>query len=184
MKRRNILACLSGLALVAPISRASVNASNISLTDIPRSVHESAMREAINVARENPRYPFGAVITKASTGQIVASGVNSAGSNPTMHGEIACINNYVERHGNTGWSEMILYTTGEPCAMCTGALLWSGIGGVVYASSIATIGRAGMGQIAISTKDVIAASDFWQPALLGGVLEAECDAMFMGRKRS
>ena len=63
---------------------------------------------------------------------------------------------------------MILYTTGEPCAMCTGAMLWSGIGGVVYASSIATIGRAGMGQIAISTKDVIAASDFWQSALLGG----------------
>lgn len=142
------------------------------------------MREAIKVARGNPEYPFGAVITNASTGQIVASGVNAAGRNPTLHGEIACINNYLERHGNKGWSEMILYTTGEPCAMCMSALLWAGIGGVVYASSIATIGRAGMGAIAIPAKDVVAAADFWQTALLGGVLEAECDAMFMGRKRS
>ena len=179
-----MLACLCGLALVAPVARANVASSKVSLTDIPLSAHQSAMREAISVARKNPVYPFGAVMTKASTGQLVASGVNAAGSNPTLHGEIACINDYVARHGNTGWEDKILYTTGEPCAMCMGALLWSGIGGVVYASSIATIGRAGMGVIGISARNMIEASDFWRPALLGGVLEAECDAMFMNRKRS
>jgi len=184
MKRRNVLACLGGLALATPVSRADVMSSKLSLTDIPLSVHEAAMREAINFARKNPAYPFGAVITRASTGQIVASGVNAAGSNPTLHGEIACINDYVARHGNTGWDEMILYTTGEPCAMCMSALLWSGIGGVVHASSIEAIGRADIGQIGIPAKDVIAAADFWRPALLGGVLAAECDAMFMNRKRS
>ena len=184
MKRRNILACLCGLALATPVIRAEVMSSKLSLTDISLSVHETAMREAINLARKNPEYPFAAVITKASTGQIVASGLNAAGSNPTLHGEIACINDYVARHGNKGWDEMILYTTGEPCSMCMSALVWSGIGGVVFGSSSAIYGQAGMDNIMISAKDVIAASEVWRPALLGGVLSAECDAMFMGRKRS
>ena len=184
MERRSILACICGFALAAPAARANVMSSKLSLTDIPLSAHEAAMREAINLARMNVVYPFAAVITKASTMQIVARGLNAAGSNPTLHGEIACINDYVARHGNKGWDEMILYTTGEPCSMCMSALVWSGIGGVVFGSSSAIYGQAGMDNIMISAKDVIAASEVWRPALLGGVLSAECDAMFMGRKRS
>ena len=37
----------------------------------------------------------------------------------------------------------MLYTTGEPCSMCMSALVWAGIGGVVFASSIDGIRRAG-----------------------------------------
>ncbi len=183
VNRRNILTCLCGLAMSGSVSRVGAK-PKVSLADIPLSVHEAAMRKAIAAAKGNPVYPFGAVITKASTGELMASGVNAAGSNPTYHGEIACINNYITRHGNKGWDEMILYTTGEPCAMCMSALCWSGVGGVVYASSIATIGKAGMGQISISAKDVIAAANFWNPDLLGGVLADECDAMFMNRQRN
>jgi tRNA(Arg) A34 adenosine deaminase TadA len=45
---------------------------------------------------------------------------------------------------------MVLYTTGEPCSMCMSALVWAGIGGVVFASSIDGIRRAGIDQIAIT----------------------------------
>lgn len=153
------------------------------LSAIPLKRHELAMREAIKAAAANPAYPFGAVMTNARTGQLMASGANTSGVNPTFHGEIVCMNNYVQQHGNKGWNDLVLYTTGEPCPMCMSALTWAGIGGVVYASSIATISRSGIRQIKLSAQSVIEAADFRKPELVGGVLETECDALFMQRKR-
>ena len=34
---------------------------------------------------------------------------------------------------------MVLYTSTEPCAMCSGAIFWSGIGGVTYALAETTL---------------------------------------------
>lgn len=145
------------------------------------------MRLAIAEARGNPLYPFGAVIVRPGTNgtasETMARGVNDSAKNPILHGEIACMNDYVRRHGNTGWADMVLYTTGEPCSMCMSALVWAGIGGVVFASSIQGILAAGIGQINITAKQVAEASPFYSGLLLGGVLEAETDKMFLDRKR-
>jgi hypothetical protein len=35
----------------------------------------------------------------------MATGVNTGSANPTFHGEIVAIDDYVARHGNRGWSE-------------------------------------------------------------------------------
>ena len=118
-----------------------------------------------------------------TAGETMARGVNDAGKNPILHGEIACMNDYVRRHGNIGWADTILYTTGEPCSMCMSALVWAGIGGVVFASSIQGILAAGIGQINITAKQVADASPFYSGLLLGGVLAAETDKMFRERKR-
>ena len=181
ISRRRALLCLCGLGLsqLIPTAKAAV-----SLTSIPTSVHEQAMREAIKVAHLNPMYPFGAVITRAGTGEVLARGTNAVNINPMLHGEIVCLNNYVASHGNTNWGKLILYTTGEPCPMCMSALTWAGIGGVVFASAIATLTKAGIEQIGISAHAVVQASDFYRPELLGGILETETDAMFMNRQRS
>ena len=101
-----------------------------------------------------------------------------------MHGEMDCLNNYLKAHGNRNWDNLILYTTAEPCSMCMSALIWAGIGGVVYASSAKTLVRAGIDDIQISAKAVAAAAPFYKGELLGGVLEREADEMFMSRPRS
>jgi tRNA(Arg) A34 adenosine deaminase TadA len=181
MNRRKALACFCGLALSPWIARSK---TAVSLSAIPLKTHEQVMRVAMKEALRNSMYPFAAVITNAASGKILAKGVNNSAANPTLHGEIACVNHYVEQYGNNNWSNLILYTTGEPCPMCMGALIWAGIGGVVYASSCKAIAKSGIDQIDISAKEVIAASHFWRPELLGGVLEKECDALFMNRKRS
>jgi tRNA(adenine34) deaminase len=54
----------------------------------------------------------------------------------------------------------------------------------VFASSIDGIRRAGIEQIAITARAVAAASPFYSGLLLGGVLAAETDRMFMERTRS
>lgn len=183
---RRFLLCACGAAgLTASLPKAS--RARTALPAISMAEHQRFMRMAITEARRNPVYPFGAVIVRPAAnngwGETMARGVNDAGRNPTLHGEIACMNDYVRRHGNKDWADMVLYTTGEPCSMCMSALVWAGIGGVVFASSIRGILAAGIDQINITAKQVAEASPFYSGLLLGGVLADETDKMFLERKR-
>jgi tRNA(Arg) A34 adenosine deaminase TadA len=114
---------------------------------------------------------------------VLAQGVNNGKANPILHGEIVAINDYVARHGNQGWADSILYTTGEPCPMCMSALMWAGIGGVVYGSSIRTLAEAGIAQIRIDASAVRDAAPFYSCQIMGGVLRGETDALFRNRQR-
>ena len=181
MNRRSALICLCGIGL-AGLTRGALAKNNFAA--IPMKSHEAAMRAAITMAAQNQAYPFGAVITNANTGTILAKGVNQTFSNPLLHGEISCINNYIAQNGNKNWADAVLYTTGEPCPMCMSALIWTGIGGVVYGSSAASIKKSGIDIFSFSAKDINQGSNFSQTQLLGGILEPECDALFLNRKRS
>jgi tRNA(Arg) A34 adenosine deaminase TadA len=141
------------------------------------------MRAAITMAVQNASYPFGAVITNFKSGKILAKGVNQTSQNPVLHGEMVCINNYVNQQGNKSWCDCILYTTGEPCPMCMSALVWAGIGGVVYGSSAASIKNSGIDIFTFSAKDINIGNSFSQTQLIGGVLESECNALFANRQR-
>src|SRR5260370_38056877 len=121
-------------------------------------------------------------MVRAGTGGVVAKGVNNSRENPILHGEIACMNDYVRRSGNRGWGPLVLYTTGEPCSMCMSALVWAGIGGVVHASSIDGIRRSGIDQINIRAQAVIDASPFYKGTLLGGVVQAGTGPKVLGRR--
>ncbi len=154
------------------------------LPPISMETHERYMRLAIEQGKKNAGYPFGAVIVKPSTGEVMAAGVNSAHENPVQHGEIVCMNDYVAKHGNKGWQDCALYTTGEPCPMCMTALVWANIGTVIYASSsFEGLKKAGWDPIKISAQDVVNATPFNKIPLVGGVLAAETDLMFLNRKK-
>src|SRR4051794_22090018 len=159
------------------------SAQPLCLSKIPLHIHEQAMRQAIAVARQNRFFPFGAVIVRAVDHQIMAAGVNNGNANPILHGEIVAINDYVARHGNRGWEEAILYTTGEPCPMCMSALAWARIGGGVYCTSIETLRRVGIDQILLPATAVIDAAPFYRGEILGEVLASETDALFANRER-
>jgi tRNA(adenine34) deaminase len=158
-------------------------AKPLSLAAIPLRVHEQAMQLAIAAARANPFFPFGAVIVRAADREVMATGVNNRRANPTLHGEIVAINDFVARHGNRAWGQVILYSTGEPCPMCMSALAWAQIGGVVYGTSIETLQKLGIDQIRVPATAVIKAAPFYVGEILGHVLESETDALFLNRKR-
>lgn len=167
-----------------PTPPAVVSSHQLDLAGMPLPVHERVMRLAIAEARGNTTFPFGAVIVRQADARVMAAGVNRGSANPTFHGEIVAIDDYVARHGNQGWAEAILYTTGEPCPMCMSALAWAGMGGIVWGTSIADLSRLGIDQIRIPATAVIAAAPFYRGSILGGVLRAETDALFRNRKRA
>src|SRR5579862_7591589 len=110
MSRRAIVvrggtAIAAGSAIV-PKARAD----GIDLTELRLVFHEQAMRAAIRVGR-SAFYPFGAVVVRPPYDELVAEGANNSRVNPTFHGEMVCINDYVARYGNQGWENGILYTT-------------------------------------------------------------------------
>lgn len=78
--------------------------------------------------------PFGAIVSK--NGKIIAGSNNKVvlNTDPTAHAEIIAIREaarILKSHNLTG---CVLYTSCEPCPMCLGAVYWSGIKRVVYAS--------------------------------------------------
>ena len=170
-------------ACVGGVAASSASAPMLDLGAISLAAHEAAMRLAIAAAKANPFYPFGAVIVGAADRAVLAQGVNNSEANPILHGEIVAINDYVARHGNRGWADGILYTTGEPCPMCMSAIVWAGIGGVVYGSSITTLAEVGIPQIMIDASVVRDAAPFYRGRIMGGVLRAETDALFRNRQR-
>jgi tRNA(adenine34) deaminase len=62
-------------------------------------------------------------------------------------------------------------------------LIWARIGGVVYGTSIEKLQQVGIEQILIPATAVIAAAPFYRGEILGHVLEAETDVLFVNRPR-
>lgn len=140
--------------------------------------HEHFMRRAIELARQAPQYPFGAVIVRRDNGQCVGEGFNRADLNPTFHGEMVAISDCASRHRSEDWAGFDLYTTAEPCAMCQGAIEWAGIGRVFYGSSIPYLQKLGWWQIDLRAAEISARAAFRDTLIIGGILEAECNALF------
>ena len=150
-----------------------------------RTGHERFMWLAVEQARRNPRWPFGAVIVHTRTGEVLGGGVNTGDDSPLLHGEVVAMNDYVRRQGNQGWADTTLYTTGEPCSMCMSAMAWANLRRVVWASSIDEIRRTDIIQIDLSARQVAAsARSFYTPELLlGGVLADHTNRLFEEARR-
>src|ERR1043166_3521623 len=116
-----------------------------SLVDWSRafSSDEEKMRLAIEVSRANVERgtggPFGAAIFERDSGRLVAVGMNSVVrlNNCTLHGEMVAFMMAQQRVksftlNSPSLPAHELFTSCEPCAMCLGATLWSGVRRVVY----------------------------------------------------
>lgn len=141
-------------------------------------LHERYMRRAIELGEQNPRLPFGALIADRGTGKVVAEGWNRTEINPTWHGEIDAINRLAQIRPGIDGAQLVLYTTAESCPMCQGAILWTGIGTVVFGSSIRFLQSLGWWQIDITADEVVRRTPFRRCTLIGGVMESECNALF------
>ena len=93
------------------------------------------MNKALELAKKAydlDEVPVGCVVVYNN--EIIASGFNRKEIDgiSTYHAEILAINDACKKLGTWRLDDCILYTTMEPCMMCTGAIIQSRIGRVVY----------------------------------------------------
>lgn len=176
------------------------------LTDKPASIsldtREHWMRVAIGALHDLvspcPFSAFGAAIvnhTASETGELVCIGANTIADdgNPTLHGEIAAINNCtsVLRDPNgpyklspaetsEAWKQLSLYTTAEACPMCATAIRFAGFKEYVYATSSETLMEDGWPQVSITSRELLRRSGMLEPSteIWTDVLHRETDALF------
>lgn len=108
---------------------------------------EGFMRRALELGRHaadsGEGGPFGAVIVRE--GAIVGEGWNRviASSDPTAHGEVMAIRDACAQAGLFSLEGCDIYTSGEPCPMCLGAIYWARLRHVYFGFSIADAERVG-----------------------------------------
>jgi tRNA(Arg) A34 adenosine deaminase TadA len=107
------------------------------------SSHEQLLLQAIEIARrarDHGNHPFGALLADHD-GQVLLTAENTVvtDSDATGHAETNLVRQATAAYSAPELARTTLYTSTEPCAMCAGAIYWSGIGAVVYAMAETTL---------------------------------------------
>ena len=133
--------------------------------------HEGYMRQALDLAREAAEcgeVPVGCVIVQGD--RVVGRGRNrrEEKQHTQSHAEMEAIRQANEALGSWRLDECTLYVTLEPCPMCAGAILNARVSRVYFGARDREMGACG-GVMNLFMEDFP-----HPPALVGGVLEAEC----------
>jgi tRNA(Arg) A34 adenosine deaminase TadA len=98
--------------------------------------HESFLRRSFDVAKRaqtHGNHPFGAILVDAD-GKVLIESENGymPDRDMTAHAERLLATQASRSHTPAFLAACTVYTSAEPCAMCSGALYWAGIGRVVF----------------------------------------------------
>lgn len=104
----------------------------------PDTEHAPRVRECYRLAADavaNGNHPFGALLVL--DGRVVARAMNDAvtSHDPTRHAELLLLQHALPTLDASERPRAVLYTSTEPCAMCSGAIYWAGIATVVFGCS-------------------------------------------------
>ena len=144
------------------------------------------MREALRVATEkgtDPSVnPIGCVIVK--DGIILAAERNRVEEDhdPTAHAEITAIRAAGARLADPELRGAVLYSTLQPCGMCSMASIWSKVGRVVFGAGREDVHRMYFEDRHIDTMTFIEDAYRDDIVIEGGVLRADCAALYYGPK--
>ncbi|MFT3838420.1 MAG: tRNA adenosine(34) deaminase TadA [Myxococcaceae bacterium] len=145
---------------------------------------EQWMREALALAADAAKLgevPVGAVAVK--DGAVIGRGFNrrEIDKDPLSHAELLAIAQASKAVDAWRLSEVTLYVTLEPCAMCAGGIVQARLKRVVFGARDPKAGAVG------SLYDLLAEPRHnWRPEVTSGVLEAESSALlkdFFGKLR-
>ena len=136
---------------------------------------EVFMRKAIELsmlAVEHGNEPFGAVLVKDN--EMVFTNENQIYTrhDPTFHGEAGLIREFCAQTGITDLQEYTMYSSCEPCFMCSGAMVWVKLGRLVYAASNMELEKI-LGNEGCNCSKMVFDNSFWHPQVTAGVLREE-----------
>ena len=143
---------------------------------------EKWMRMAIEVARSKgsdpSTSPLGSVIVL--DGRVIAAERNQTQELPdaTAHAEMMAIRRACEAEGELELRGATLYSTLQPCGMCTMASIWSKVGRVVYGAGRDDVHRMYFEARHVDTLGFIADAYRDDIVIEGGCLRQECATLY------
>jgi len=141
---------------------------------------EQLMRLAIDKVREGlaaGQSPFGCAIALGDRVLAVEHNLVRLTTDITAHAEINALRSACRAARDIHLEGAIVATTCEPCPMCMSALHWARVDTVYYGATIADATSAGFNELSIPAADIIRLGGS-TVKLEGGVLQAECAALF------
>lgn len=133
---------------------------------------EYFMEKAIELsalAVEHGNEPFGAVLVKNNP--IVFTNENQIYTRKdlTFHAEMGLLRLFCAETGITDLRDYTLYSSCEPCFMCSGAMVWLKLGRLVFSAGNNELENI-LGNQGCDCSDMVFENSFWKPAVTKGVL--------------
>ena len=135
-----------------------------------------ALEEA-KMSRQEGNKDYGAVVV---LGQRILSRTHDTAitqRDPSLHAEVNAIRQAVQILGDSNLGGAILFSTCEPCPMCSSLAVWANLTTIVYGASIAETAALGKARIRVNAADIVAKSPV-MVEVIGGVLREECLALY------
>jgi tRNA(adenine34) deaminase len=149
-----------------------------------KDIDERWMRHAIEIATENgadpSKSPIGCVIVL--DGAVLAGERNQteALNDATAHAEMMAMRRAGARHGDMDLRGATLYSTLQPCGMCTMASVWAKVGRVVYGAEREDVHPMYFEARHIDTLAFVHDAYRDDIEIEGGCLRAECASLYYG----
>jgi tRNA(adenine34) deaminase len=143
---------------------------------------EKFMRRAIALAEQGARMPgaspIGCVIVM--DGKAIAEAHNEVDvlHDPTAHTEIVAMRRAGKALGTSEFRGATLYSTLQPCGMCSMASIWAKIGRIVYGAGRDDVHHMYFEGHHLDTLDFITDAFRGDMSLYGGVLRRECARLY------
>ncbi|MFP4456458.1 MAG: tRNA adenosine(34) deaminase TadA [Clostridia bacterium] len=154
------------------------------ISEKEKEKHELFMKEAYLQAEKAQlmgEVPVGAVVVYEDKIILRTHNLVEINSDPTAHAEILALKESGKSLGANKLTEIQLYVTLEPCAMCAGAILQARIQRLIFGAYDDKLGAVG------SLYDVIRNPAYnTDIEVIGGILQNECSALlksFFSKKR-
>jgi tRNA(Arg) A34 adenosine deaminase TadA len=145
---------------------------------------QGLLRETFAIARRallRGNRPFGALLV-AANGAVLGAAENSqlTGEQVLAHAEMNLLHRAVRETTPDVLATATIYTNAEPCAMCAGAIFWSGVGRLVYGLSGDRLHElSGFDpHVLISNARTVLGSAGRRVEVVGPLLEAEAAKLF------
>ncbi len=154
------------------------------MQQVTREDDERFMRRAIELGQAGDRKPGGSPIgcVIVLDGKIIGEGHNQTemDHDPTAHGEIVAMRRAGKAIGNWELRGATLYSTLQPCGMCSMASIWAKIGRIVYGAERDQVHKMYFEDRHLSTQDYIRDAYRSDLVMEGGLLADECAQLYFG----
>ncbi|MCL5736000.1 MAG: nucleoside deaminase [Actinobacteria bacterium] len=137
---------------------------------------EMALEEA-RVSRSEGNKGYGAVVSLGERVLACEHDTATSEGDPSLHAEFKALRRAVRVLGSPNLSGGILFSTCEPCPMCTGLAVWTNVTAVCFGASIADTADMGKSRILVSTTHIAERSPCFIE-VFGGCLKDECESLY------